>query len=59
MDNSQWPWLIVLIGIFVVGGVIAYGRSRTKNRTEAGRAATEAGGRELYREEEQRRPDDP
>jgi len=56
MDNSQWPWLLVLVVIFIARGVIAYARARNRQRTPAERAATEAGTRKIYREEE-KRPD--
>jgi hypothetical protein len=52
MNDTQWPWLLVLIVIFVVGIAMARARARTSRRTPAERAATDAGTRQLYREEE-------
>ncbi|HVX81877.1 MAG: hypothetical protein ACTHOR_14825 [Devosia sp.] len=52
---DTWPWLVAVLGFIILGALIAYGMRRNRERTPVERAATEAGTRRLY-EEEERRP---
>ena len=54
MDNSQWPWLIAVLGFIVLGIAIAYGISRNRRRTTVERQLNDLGTRKVYREEEAR-----
>lgn len=54
MDNSQWPWLIAVLGFVILGIAIAYGITRNRGRTAVERELSAVGTRKVYREEETR-----